>query len=106
MGASERRKGAAGELEVVKIAREHGWPASRNLDQPRDGGSDILGISAVCLEVKRTERADVWTWWRQVTGDAKPGEIPLVAFRRSASPWLAVVELDELLALLAFRARA
>jgi hypothetical protein len=106
MSASERRKGADGELEVVKMARAHGWPASRNLDQPRDGGSDILGIPATCVEVKRCERADVWAWWRQVTDDAKPGEIPVVAFRRSGSQWLAVVELDELLALLRFRAVA
>ena len=105
MSASERRKGADGELEVVKLARAHGWPASRNLDQVRDGGSDILGISAVALEGKRCERADVWAWWEQINR-ACGSKLPVVAFRRSASPWLAIVELDELLALLRFRERA
>lgn len=105
MSASERRKGADGELEVVKIARAHGWPASRNLDQPRDGGSDILGIAGVSLEVKRTEQASVWAWWSQASADCGT-KLPVVAFRRSASPWLAIVELDELLALLRFRERA
>ena len=106
MSASERRKGADGELEVVKIARAHGWPASRNLDQPRDGGSDIRGIPAVCLEVKRQETTSVWAWWTQVETAAKPGEIPVVAFRRSSSDWLAIVTLDEMFSLLRFRAQA
>jgi hypothetical protein len=105
MSASQRRKGADGELEVVKIARAHGWPASRNLDQPRDGGSDILGIAGVSLECKRCERTDVWRWWSQATEDCGT-KLPVVAFRRSASPWLAIIELDELLALLRFRERA
>lgn len=106
MSATERRKGIDAELEVVKLAREFGWPASRRLDQPRDGGGDIAGIPAVCLEVKRQETASVWAWWAQVEAAAKPGEIAAVAFRRSASPWLSVIELDELFSLLAFRARS
>jgi hypothetical protein len=106
MSASERRKGADGELEVVKIARAHGWPASRNLDQARDGGADIAGIAGVCLEVKRTEIAHPWNWWAQVTAAAGATQLPVVAFRRSSSPWLAIVELDELFALLRHRERA
>jgi len=106
MSATEREKGRRAELEVVALCRAEGWPASRNLDQARDGGSDILGIPGLCLEVKRTERADVWAWWQQATNAAKPGQIPTVAFRRSQSDWLAICEFSELLSLLRFRARA
>ena len=84
------------ELEVVRLARQHGWPASRILDQARDGGSDIAGIPGVCLEVKRHETASPWAWWAQVTAAAKPGEIPVVAFRRSQSEWLAICQLEAL----------
>jgi hypothetical protein len=107
MSASERRKGADAEREVARLARSHGFAgAARNLDQVRDGGADILGIAGVCLEVKRTELAHPWNWWAQVTAAASPTEIPVVAFRRSSSPWLAIVPLDELLALLRHRERA
>jgi hypothetical protein len=105
VSASERRKGADGELEVVKLARQHGWPASRNLDQARDGGADVVGIAGVSLEVKRCERTDVWAWWGQANASCGT-RLPVVAFRRSASPWLAIVELDEFFALLRFRERA
>ena len=105
MSATERRKGVAAELEIVKIARAHGWPASRNLDQTRDGGSDIAGISGVALEVKRCETTRIWDWWAQVN-ESCGTRLPIVTFRRSASPWLAIIELDELLALLRFRESA
>ena len=106
VSATEREKGRRAELEVVALCRAQGWPASRILDQARDGGSDIAGIPSVCLEVKRQEIASVWAWWAQVTAAAKPGEIPVVAFRRSNSDWLALCEFSELLSLLRFRARA
>jgi hypothetical protein len=102
MSRFEREKGRRAELEVVKLARAQGWPASRNLDQTRDGGSDIRGVPGVAIEVKRCERTDVWAWWEQISRSCG-SDLPLVAFRRSSSPWLAVSELDELLALLAHR---
>jgi hypothetical protein len=106
VSASQRRRGAAGELEVVRLCREAGFPASRNLNQPRDGGADIVGIAGVAIEVKRTERADVWSWWQQAEGNAGPTNLPIVAFRRDSSSWLAVTDFAELLALIRHRARA
>jgi hypothetical protein len=109
MSARERRKGAAGELEVVGLVQAAGWPLARRTHDGREQarrGDIANGPAGVHLEVKRTERADVWGWWAQATADAGDGVAPVVAFRRSRSDWLAIVEFDELLALLALRERA
>ncbi len=45
MGAMQRRKGKAGELELARLLREHlGADVARNLEQTRQGGADLLGI--------------------------------------------------------------
>jgi Holliday junction resolvase len=105
---TERAKGARGELEVVGLLQAAGWPLARRTHDGREQarrGDIANGPEGVHLEVKRTERASVWRWWEQATADAGSAT-PIVAFRRSRSDWLAVVELDELLALLALRERA
>jgi hypothetical protein len=108
-GAGQRDKGASGELEVVELVRIF-WPrATRNFASGAAGNSDIAhGPADVLLEVKRTERLRLRESWRQVERDAwaaGPGILPVLATRWNRGPWLAVTELDELLALLALRER-
>jgi len=122
MSLTERRKGAGGELELCAILREHGWKDARRTHDGREQalrGDIAHGPAGVHLECKRTEKASVWAWWKQACDDAwvggkesalegikyKTRQIPVVAFRRSRSPWLALIELDELLPLLALRER-
>lgn len=54
MGASQRRKGAAGEREFInEVLKPAGYhTAARQLDQSRDGGGDIV-VGGVLWEVKR-----------------------------------------------------
>jgi Holliday junction resolvase len=109
MALAERRKGATGEREVVDILKAAGWPYARRTHDGREQalrGDIALGPEGVHLECKRTEKASVWAWWGQASSDAGVAAIPVVAFRRSRSPWLALIELDELLPLLALRERA
>lgn len=104
--AGSRRKGAAGELEVIEVLRAHGWPlAHRNFDSGSAGGGDIArGPAGVHLECKRTERAEIWQWIAQALRDTQATtDIPVVAFRRSHAGWWACLPLDELLSLLALR---
>jgi hypothetical protein len=99
---SERRKGAAGEVEVRDIFREVGFDCDRT---PNSGAlritGDLYGDVPAHLEVKRQETARPWQWWEQATGDAPAGVMPIVAFRRSRSPWLAIVSLEQLATLMA-----
>jgi len=112
VSAKERRKGAAGELEVAKILQAHGFDAHRT---PNSGGlswrGDIAGVPGYVFEVKRCETLRVPEWLRQAYAAASGGEIPVVVFRRSWSGtgadgslrarWHAIIPLDELARLLA-----
>lgn len=63
---AERAKGARGELEVVGLVQAAGWPMARRTHDGREQalrGDIANGPAGVHLEVKRTERASVWSWW-------------------------------------------
>ena len=114
-GRASRDKGARGENEVLELVRVH-WPrATRNFASGAAGNSDIAhGPADVLIEAKRTERLRLRESWRQVERDAwaaGPGILPVLATRWSGGrsgtpPWLAITELDELLALLRLRETA
>jgi hypothetical protein len=108
-GPASRRKGALGELEVLEVIRMSGWPrATRNFASGAAGNGDIAnGPAGVTWEVKRTNRLRVRDAWAQVATAAAAGrDMPVLATRWDRGPWLAVVELDELLALLELREHA
>jgi Holliday junction resolvase len=108
VSASERRKGGNGEREVVKVLHAHGWMhAKRTSDgATQHGRGDIAGGPVdVHWEVRRRESINIWACLEQADKDASPGEMPVVAFRRNRTPWMAALPLDILLALLRERER-
>ena len=90
---NNRAKGASGEREFCKwmennLKLDH--RPTRNLEQVRGGGSDIIDVYPFCVEVKRREVLDLQSWWIQVKHDAKKlgdDAIPIVAFRQNRKPW-------------------
>lgn len=84
-GRSSRRKGKAGELEVARIFREHGFDVYRT---PNSGGlhqpGDVQGLAGYVFEVKRQETLALPAWLRQAHAACEAGEVPVVIFRRSA----------------------
>jgi hypothetical protein len=97
MSRSEREKGKRGEREVARLLTLHGFEARR------DGRLDddlIHNIPNIHIEVKRRETLAIPKWWRETCGACPPDCKPVLAFRSSRSPWLAVVELDVLADLL------
>lgn len=107
MSNSERRKGTSGELEVRDLFRAGGFDCDRT---PNSGAlritGDLYGSVPAHLEVKRQEVARPWQWFEQAQAEAPAGVMPVVAFRRSRSPWLAIVPLEALVALMAAAALA
>lgn len=107
MAASQRRKGVRGELEVRDVFQAVGFDCDRT---PNSGAlritGDLYGTVPAHLEVKRQETARPWAWWEQATSEAPAGAMPVVAFRRSRSPWLAIVSLEQLATLMAAAAVA
>lgn len=103
MSASERRKGLAGEAEVAALLRLHGFTV-RGLEG--SGDHLALGFGLVLhVECKRQEVARPWLWGEQAFREAPTGALPLVAMRRSRSPWYALSPLDELLGAIAGMSR-
>jgi len=102
-GRASRNKGAAGEREVCKILREHGYEAKRGW-QSRGGGKEepdvVTTLPGFHLEIKRTERTNIWAAMRQAESDCGEDTMPLVVTRKSREPWLCVLHFDDLLKLL------
>ena len=86
MSASQRRKGAAGEVELANLLCDLlGMSLKRQLGQERDGGADIR-LGRAHIQVKRCETLAIPAWWRQAVADAGDG-LPVLAWRQSRKGW-------------------
>ncbi len=103
---NSKKKGNAGELEMLRILEERGVPCQRNeqglLAGFRGGflNPDVgftLGGRAYHGEVKRAERLNVYAAMDQAIGDSGGQAIPIVLHRRNRRGWLAVLTLDDFL---------
>ncbi len=106
MSASQRNKGARGELEVVELLKANAWPrAHRNFGSGSAGGGDIArGPEGTSIESKRHGgRLDLPRAMRQAEEGAAETDVPIVAHRRDGERWLATLPLGDLLELLAWR---
>jgi len=101
MGAMQRRKGAAGEREVVAALKGRGLRAQRTapLQAGRDGSNDadVIGVEGCHLEIKRQERVQIDAWCAQAELAAKPTDVPCVVWRRSREKWRVALPLDDFL---------
>jgi Holliday junction resolvase len=108
MGAMSRNKGGVGEREVVSLVKKAGFPDAERTSNGRHQRTrgDIAGIPGVTLEVKRTERLHLRQAWAQCQEAAGDSLLPVLAHRWNGGEWLAIVPLDELLALVKHRGEA
>lgn len=90
---NSRAKGASGEREFCRwLFDNFNVPMpTRNLEQVRSGGSDVIDIEPFYFEVKRVENLSLDSWWHQVCRAIKKAHddslVPVVAFRQNRSPW-------------------
>lgn len=96
MSASQRRKGARGELELAKLlSDELGVEITRNTDPQRVSGGDILTVPGFSIEVKRCETLRKRAWWQQAERQAARVRMePVVFYRQSRKPWMALLCAD------------
>ena len=102
-GRASREKGKRGEREVAKIFREAGFPEARRTVQycGRTGdAADVTGVPGLHIEVKHVEREAVRQWYGQAVRDAEAagnGDLPVMIHRKSHSPWLITLSLEDFL---------
>lgn len=104
MGASQRRKGQAGEREAADVLSElTGRMWRRSLVQSRIGGKEAPDIHCDDLpglhcEVKRGKRISLYAALRQAIDDSG-ARTPFVLARQDREEWVVLVRLDDLLSL-------
>lgn len=102
MTMNSKRKGNAGERELLSILREYDENAKRN-DQTFVGGEDNPDISFTIggthyhVEAKRTERLQLNKAIEQAESDAGDKAIPVVVHRRNRKPWYITMRLKDFL---------
>lgn len=96
-GRSSQRKGRAGELELSRILRGYGYPVEPGQAVSFGSTPDITGLPGIHIECKRVEQLRSYDWMAQAERDAvRFGDgLPAVFFRRSRSPWLVVMKLED-----------
>ena len=101
---NSRAKGKAGERELIGELKDLLPPEmtselTRNLDQTRDGGHDILGLGDWALEVKRyaeVKPADLERFWEQAVTQARnDNKRPALAYRQDRRPWRFVLRISD-----------
>ena len=97
MGAKSQRKGRGGELELAQVLQEYGYDVRPGRAQSYGTTPDITGLSGIHIECKRAERLQPYDWMAQAERDANRFQdgAPAVFFRRSRSPWLVVMKLED-----------
>ena len=89
-----KAKGAAGELEAARLLVAWaqgimpGATFTRNLEQVRGGGHDLLGLEWLAIEVKRQENVNLSGWWKQTIKQADAvGGVPFLMWRQNRKSW-------------------
>lgn len=90
-GNGRRGKGHNGENEFCKILNVALQPKrriTRNIDQVRMGGADIIAVRPFAIEVKRQETLLLNSWLAQaVSQTTKHNPVPVLAYRQNRKKW-------------------
>lgn len=93
---NSRRKGQRGELELANKLREYGYDCRRGQQfSGANGDADVVGLPGIHIECKRVERLNLEDAMEQSRRDARDGEIPVVMHRKTRSPWLVTMTLED-----------
>lgn len=95
MSKFSREKGKRGEREVAKIIQkvldeiygENAPRIQRNTLQSDKGGFDLVGLEDFAIEVKRHEKLNLKSWWRQTVRQAGEDKFPVLFYRQNNTPW-------------------
>lgn len=87
-----KKKGKAGELEVVRLCRAQGYETRRSAQycgNSEEGTADVVGLPGIHIEVKRVEHLNIDDALDQSRRDAAKTDnaIPIVMHRKNGTKW-------------------
>ena len=95
MGKMSRDKGKRGEAEVAHLLQNYGYDAKRGCQYHGGPDSpDVVGLPGYHIEVKRTERLDLYGAMEQTKRDAG-SDTPVVFHRRNGKEWLVILRAED-----------
>ena len=95
---NSKQKGKRGELELVRVLKEHGFDTRRSVQyngKAEEGQADLLGLPYIHVECKRVEKLNLYDAMAQAKHDAEEGKMPTVFHRKNNCKWLVTMELDD-----------
>lgn len=93
---NSRAKGAAGERELAKILREHGYNTRRGQQYSgANGDADVVGLPGIHIECKRVQALNLTKAMEQAERDALDSEAPAVFHRKNREPWRVTMNLED-----------
>nr|DAG29607.1 MAG TPA: HOLLIDAY JUNCTION RESOLVASE HOMOLOGOUS RECOMBINATION [Caudoviricetes sp.] len=104
MAVNSRRKGKAGELEIVSMLKEYGYKVARGQQHIGSakggiaGSDDVIGLPDIHIEVKRVQQLNIESAMKQSREDAHAsgsGKIPVVFHRRNNERWKVTMDFDD-----------
>lgn len=92
-----QRKGADGERELARIMAGYGYDLQRGGSMSFGEVPDLVGLPGIHIEVKRVERLNLHEAMAQAERDSERfcDGAPAVFHRRSRSPWLVTMKLED-----------
>ena len=95
MSKTSREKGKRGEREVASLLRSYGYDARRGVQyHGGEDSPDVVGLPHVHIEVKRTERLDLYGALSQSKADAGD-DMPIVIHRKNNCEWVVIQPLED-----------
>ena len=100
-GKTSQRKRRTGELELARFLQGYGYDVQPGRAVSYGATPDISGLPGIHIECKRAEQLRPYDWMAQAERDAvRFGDgLPAVFFRRSRSPWLVTMRLQDWMSL-------
>lgn len=100
MGKMSRQKGKVGEREVAGLLRQHGYEGRRGVQyRGMPGAQDVVGLPGASIEVKRTERFDLYGALEQAKAARMQDEVGVVFHRRNACDWVVAIDAHDFMRL-------
>lgn len=94
-GKRSREKGKRGEREIASLLREYGYDARRGVQYKGGQDSpDVIGLPGTHIEVKRTERLNLYDALSQSKADAGD-DMPIVLHRKNNAEWVVIQPLSD-----------